>query len=174
MTISIIAAMAKNQVIGKEGKLPWKLGPDMKRFRELTIGKPVIMGRKTFESIGKALAGRVNIILTKRHDYQAADCIVTHSLEDALRAAGTGGNRADASLPPKPPEIMVIGGAEVYNLFLPHAKQMYLTYIHHEFEGDAFFPAFDPAEWQEITRQDFKADAQSPYSYSFVILERKR
>lgn len=162
MTISIIAAMAKNQVIGKDGKLPWKLGPDMKRFRELTIGKPVIMGRKTFESIGKPLAGRVNIILTNRRDYQAADCIVTHSLEDALRAAGTAS------------EIMVIGGAEVYNLFLPLAGRMYLTYIHHEFEGDAFFPAFDPAEWQEITRQDFRSDAQNPYSYSFVMLERKR
>ena len=161
MTISIIAAMAKNQVIGKEGKLPWKLAPDMKRFRALTLGKPVIMGRKTFESIGKPLAGRVNIILTNRHDYQAADCIVTHSLEDALRAAGNTS------------EIMVIGGAEVYNLFLPHAKQMYLTYIHHEFEGDTFFPKLDPAEWQEITRQDFTSDAENPYTYSFVTLKRQ-
>lgn len=161
MKISIVAAIAKNRVIGKNNRLPWRLPRDMQHFREVTTGKPVIMGRKTFESIGKALPGRKNIILTRDSNFRAEGCVVVHSVEEALAAAeGT-------------QEIMVIGGAEIYKAFLPRAERMYLTEIHADFEGDTYFPEYDPDEWQEKERQDFPADTENPYQYSFVVFERK-
>lgn len=124
------------------------------------MGKPIIMGRKTFESIGKPLPGRKNIILTRDKNYQAEDCIVVHSREEALSSAA---NNA---------EVMVIGGAEIYNEFLKSADRIYLTLIHADFDGDIYFPEIERQEWREKDREDFESDDKNPYSYSFITLER--
>ena len=161
MIISIIAGMDKNRLIGQGNRLPWRLPADMKHFRRHTLGKPVLMGRKTFESIGKPLPKRRNIILTRDLDYQAEGCVVTYSVEEALdTAAGC-------------EEIMVIGGASIYELFLPQADRLYLTYIHGCFEGDVYFPAFDIANWQEVKRVDRQPDEKNPHPYSFLFLHRR-
>jgi dihydrofolate reductase len=163
MIVSLIAAMAENRVIGIENKLPWKLPADMKWFREKTMGKPIVMGRKTFESFGaKPLPGRTNIIVTRDKNYQAENCIVVNSFDDALEAA----HGVD--------EVMIIGGASFYAQTLPYADRIYLTVIHQEFEGDAWFPAYESTRWQESTRIDCKADEKNPYDYSFLILERRK
>lgn len=162
MTISLIAVVARNRVIGKEGTLPWRLPADQKHFRDLTLGKPVIMGRKTFESIGKPLLYRKNIVLTHDLNYRAKGCIIVHSPQAALSAA-KGAN-----------EVMVIGGAEVYREFLPMTERIYLTELHADFEGDTYFPEFDHNEWQEKERQDFQPDEKNSYLYSFVVLDRKQ
>ena len=157
MIISLIAAIGKNNVIGKDNSLPWKLPEDMKRFKELTSGKPVIMGRKTFESIGKPLPNRKNIIITRDKNYRAKNCIVVHSVEGALKAAK--GNE----------EVMIIGGEQIFKLFLPIANRMYLTFIDEDFEGDAYFPDYNKNEWKEVKREEHEND----YKYVFVDLERK-
>jgi dihydrofolate reductase len=162
MLISIIAAMDENRLIGRDNALPWKLPADMGRFRKLTLGKPVVMGRKTFASIGKPLAKRINIIMTRDSDYQAEGCIVVHSPEAALAAA----NGHD--------EAMIIGGASVYAQFLPRADRLYLTRIHATFAGNAYFPDFDIADWREVERIDCPPDEQNPYPYSFILLERRK
>jgi len=160
MTISIIAALSDNGVIGKENDLPWRLPADMKHFKEVTMGKPVIMGRKTFESIGKKpLHGRKNIILTTRTGYKADGAHVVHSLEAAFEAAG------DAE------EVMVAGGSSIYKEALPRANRLYLTFIHEHFEGDTKFPDLNPANWTEIDREDHEKNAH-PYNFSFVTYER--
>jgi len=161
MKIAIVAALARNRVIGKNNRLPWRLPRDRRHFRELTMGKPVIMGRKTFASIGKALPGRKNIILTRDLNFRAEGGVVVHSSGEALKSAE--GSE----------EVMIIGGAEIYREFLPLAERMYLTLIHADFEGDAYFPKYDPNEWQEKERHDFPPDDENPYPYSFVLLERK-
>ena len=127
MIISLIAAIGKNRVIGKSNALPWKLPADMKHFQAMTKGKPVIMGRKTFESIGRPLPDRINIIITRDENYKAEGCIVAHSMEEALKAAE---NHKEA---------MIIGGSQIYKEFLPKANKMYLTSIDADFEGDAYF-----------------------------------
>ena len=131
MIISFVAAMGRNKAIGKDNSLPWKLPADMKHFKDLTKGKPVIMGRKTYESIGKPLPNRKNIILTRDKNYKSKQCIVVHSVEEALSAAGSS------------EEAMVIGGSQVYHKFLPRTNKMYLTIIGADFEGDAYFPDYD-------------------------------
>ncbi len=161
MIISIIAGMDKNRLIGQDNRLPWKLPADMKHFRRMTLGKPVLMGRKTFESIGKFLPKRTNIILTHDREYHAEGCVVTHCIEEALVAAKNH------------EEIMIIGGASIYALFLPRADRLYLTLIHHCFEGKVYFPAFNLADWQEVKRIDCQADEKNPYSYSFLFLHRR-
>ena len=155
-TISLIAALGKNRVIGNENKLIWNIPADMKRFREITSGKSVIMGRKTFESIGKPLPKRKNIIITRDKNYKADGCIVVHSLNGALKAAGDG-------------EIMVIGGAQIYAEFLPRANKMYLTIIGREFEGDAYFPEYNENEWKEVSRE---VHEENDLNYSFIDFER--
>ncbi len=162
MTISIIAAIGKNLVIGRNNKLPWSLPADMKRFKDLTLGKPVVMGQKTFESIGKPLSARTNIVLSHDKNFQASGCIVALSIEEAL------------SYLKGFDEIMIIGGSSVYEQFLPLAEKMYLTLIDEEFEGDAYFPRLDWNEWIETERISYKADEKNPYSYSFVNLKRKK
>lgn len=157
MIVSLIAAIGKNRVIGKDNSLPWKLPEDMKRFKELTIGKPVIMGRKTFESIGRPLPNRKNIILTRDKNYEAEGCKVVHSVEEALKFANAN-------------EVMVIGGAQIYKEFLPVANKMYLTLIDEDFEGDAYFPEYNIYEWGEVKRQEH----QGKYRFIFVDLERIR
>jgi dihydrofolate reductase len=156
--ISLIAAMARNRVIGRDGDLPWRLPEDLRHFRALTIGKPVIMGRKTCESLGRALPQRRNLVVTRQKDYKAAEGFtVCTSLEEALAAC------ADA------PEIMVIGGAEIYAQALARADRIYLTVIDHDFEGDAVFPVLGD-EWQEVEREE-RRDAAWPYR--FTRLERR-
>ena len=160
MIISIIAAMGKNRVIGKNNSLPWKLPADMKHFQDLTTGKPVIMGRKTFESIGKPLPNRKNIIMTKDQNYKAESYIVVHSIEEALKVAEND-------------EVMVIGGAQIYKEFLPRANKMHLTLIDADFEGDAYFPEYKIEEWEEIAYEEHERDAKNQYNYVFLTLKRK-
>lgn len=161
MRISLIVAMGENRVIGADNRMPWHLPADLKRFRQITMGKPMLMGRKTYESIGRPLPGRKNIILTSNPDYHAPGCVVVHSLEQAFQAA-------DAE------ELMVIGGSALYRECLPVAERLYLTQIHREFAGDTFFPEFDRAAWREVAREAIEADPDSGLSYSFLVLERDR
>lgn len=160
MIISIIAAISNNYVIGKDNQIPWHLPADFAYFKKNTLGKPIIMGAKTFESIGKALPGRKNIILHRDKNYKAEGCIVVDSIEAALEAA------RDAQ------EVMICGGASVYQQFLPMAQRLYLTYIDHDFAGDTFFPEFEKKEWREISREKHEPDQKNPYAYAFVVLER--
>lgn len=169
MIISLIAAMGNNRVIGINNTLPWRLPADLKHFKKITMGKPILMGRKTYESIGKPLPGRTNIIVTNDRDYQAPGCVVTHTVDEALAAAqGRAGTTATNG-----EEIMVIGGASFYEQLLPRAQRLYLTLIHEDFAGDAWFPAFNHAEWSEVEHTDCEPDEANPYHYSFVVLERK-
>jgi dihydrofolate reductase len=133
----LIVAASTNNVIGASGDLPWRLSADLKRFKELTMGKPIVMGRKTYDSIGRPLPGRQNIVVTRQTDYRPEGCTVVTSTEDALAAAG------DA------PEVMIIGGGHIYQAFMPMADRIYLTRVHAEIEGDTFLPGIDDAEWQE-------------------------
>ncbi|MDE0085627.1 MAG: dihydrofolate reductase [Candidatus Poribacteria bacterium] len=167
MQISMIAAIDKNRLIGNGPHIPWRLPADLKHFRDMTIGKPVVMGRKTFETLPRPLAKRRNIILTRNHDYKAPEgCIVAHSVEDVIKTAQTLSENNTT-------ELMVCGGAPIYAAFLPHASRLYLTQIHATFEGDVYFPAFDWNEWKEVKRTDCEADEKNPYSYSFLFLEKK-
>ena len=159
MTVSLIVAASQNGVIGKNNRLPWKLPADLKRFKQLTMGHPVIMGRKTFESIGKPLPGRTNIVVTHQAGFQACGALAAHSLEEALR------------LCENTEEVSVIGGASIYEQALPLADRIYLTLIHQDFEGDTTF-RWDKYQWKELSRQDFQPDANNPYPYSFLTLER--
>lgn len=160
--ISIIVAADENWLIGKQGSLPWKLPADLKHFRDLTTGNAVIMGRKTYDSIGRPLPNRTNIILSKNANLNIPGCVVVRSIEEALRAV------------PDDKEIFIMGGAEIYKQFLPFAQKICLTRVHHRFEGDIFFPKPGLSEWTEIERQDFKTDDKNLYDYSFITLERTR
>lgn len=160
MKLSIIAALSENYVIGKDNQLPWHLPADLKRFKKITWGKPILMGRKTYESIGRPLPGRRNIIVTRNPDFQAEGCEIVHSLDQGL------------SLVRDSAEVMVIGGAELFAQALPRASCMYLTVIHQHIEGDCFFPRWDAKQWREVERADFVADSKSHQGYSFVVLER--
>lgn len=158
--ISFVVAMDSKGLIGRDNALPWRLPADLKHFKALTLGKPVIMGRKTYESIGKPLVDRLNIVVTRNPDYQAPGCVVAHSAQAALDAAGSA------------QEIMVIGGAQLYRELLPQAERLYITRIAATFEGDAWFPALEAGAWRERERRDCEADDKNPYAYSFVVLER--
>jgi dihydrofolate reductase len=166
--ISIIVAMDKNRLIGRNGRLPWRLPDDMKWFREQTMGKPMVMGRKTFESIPdrfRPLPGRHNIVLTRQRDtrqrdYEAEGVTVVHTIEAALAAAGA----VD--------EIVVIGGADLYGQLLPQTKRLYLTLIDAEFTGDAYFPAIEGTAWREIYRQEHPVDERHDFPFTWLILER--
>ncbi len=160
MQISIIAAIAQNNVIGRDNKLPWHIPNDLKHFKELTMGKSMLMGRKTFESIGRALPGRRNLILTRDKAFTAKNAEIYHSIEEALAAVE--GEE----------ELMVIGGAQLFKILLPKASRLYLTYIHEDIKGDAYFPKWDQAKWREVIRQDFAKTDQVPFHYSFVNFER--
>jgi len=161
--ISMIAAVADNRVIGNKNTIPWHMPADFKYFKETTLGKTVVMGLNTFNSIGgKPLPGRKHIILSNDPNYTPpADCVVARSIDEVVEMV------KDIS------EVMICGGASVYRQFLPLAKRLYLTYVHASPEGDTYFPEVNPAEWNEVKRTDFKADEKNMYDYSFVILERK-
>ena len=159
-SIAIVVAMAENRVIGRDGGLPWRLPADMARFRSLTMGKPIVMGRRTHESIGRALDGRRNIVVTRRAGYRAPGCTVAASLEAALEAA------ADAA------EVAVIGGASIYEMALPVADRVHLTLVHASIDGDVRFPHIEPADWREVSRLERGADARNRYDVSFIELAR--
>ena len=161
MLISFVVAMGKNKVIGKNNSLPWTMPADMKRFKELTLNKPVIMGRKTFESIGKPLPKRKNIVITHDKNYDAEGCIVAHSIDEALNAAGNA------------KEAMVIGGSQIFREFFSKANKIYLTIIEHNFDGNIKVPEYDITEWEETSYEEHEKDAENPYDYSFIALERK-
>lgn len=148
-------------MIGIENRLPWRLPADMKWFRQHTLGKPIIMGRKTFESFGgKPLPDRLNIVISRDQNYHARDAVVVHDIEQAIAAAGA------------VEEVMIIGGASFYQQMLPLADRLYLTYVHTQVTGDAWFPAFDLRQWREIQREDRPADDRNPFAHSFCIYER--
>ncbi|MGD8743012.1 MAG: type 3 dihydrofolate reductase [Granulosicoccaceae bacterium] len=162
MKISLIAAMADDRVIGIHNSLPWKLPADMQWFRRHTLGKPVVMGRKTFDSFGgRPLPQRTNIVVTSDRDYVAEGAVVVHSIDEALQAAG------DAD------EVMVIGGASFYEQLLPRADRFYITQVHGRFEGDAWFPEYESYGWREVAREEYAADDNNPYAMTFMILERE-
>jgi dihydrofolate reductase len=162
--ISLIAAFAKNGVIGKGNQMPWHVPGDLKRFRELTRGHPVIMGRKTFESIGKPLPQRRNIVVTRNQGFSAPGTETASSLQEAIsRAQGPGSE-----------EIFIIGGAEIYRLALESglADRLYLTQIEREYEGDAFFPKWEPAHFRETAREDHREGPDYPVPLSYIVLDR--
>lgn len=160
MRISLVVAMSRNRVIGVNNQLPWRLPEDLKYFRTITWGKPIVMGRRTHESIGRPLPGRHNIVVTRNRDYPATGCAVVDSLDAAWKAADSA-------------EVMVIGGAEVFAQTLPQAERLYLTLVDADFEGDTFFPEYDPDQWQELERCCHSQCANNPYRYCYLTLERK-
>jgi len=164
--IALIWAMARNRVIGRENTLPWRLPADMQHFRRLTLQHPVIMGRKTFESLGRPLPERVNIVISREPGYSASGCRVAGTLDEAIQIARS-------QLPPHDPQLFVIGGENLYAQMLPRADRLYVTLVDADVEGDARFPEFDWSEWREIDRQDHPADEKNVYACTFVTLERK-
>ena len=168
MKLSMIVAMAHNRVIGLDNKMPWHLPADLQWFKKTTLGSPIIMGRKTYDSIGRPLPGRLNIILSRNTDLKIEGCSVVNSLSDAMDAAKS----ADKGLDKEVEEIFITGGAHLYEKFLQDADCLYLTLIDAELDGDTFFPDYTQYEWKEIDRIDNPADEKNPYPYSFVTLER--
>ena len=160
--ISLIVAASTNNVIGNKGGLPWRLSSDLKRFKALTMGKPIVMGRLTHESIGRPLPGRQNIVITRNPNYIAEGCDVVTSVDAALDMA------ADAV------EVMIIGGSQLYAEFLPRADRIYLTRVHAEVDGDTFLPELDADQWRQISAQELEADEVNDYSIEFSVLERNQ
>ena len=158
--LSLLVAASENGVIGRDSGMPWHLPDDLKHFKALTLGKPVLMGRRTFDSIGRPLPGRTNLVLTRSRDWSVAGVTVVPDLEAAIRAAGSA------------PELVVAGGAQIYTLALPRATRIYLTRIHAVIEGDTRLPDIDIARWRETARELHPVDARHPYAMSFVTLER--
>jgi dihydrofolate reductase len=157
--ITLVVAVADSGVIGRDNTLPWHLPDDLKRFKRLTMGKPVVMGRKTFESIGKPLPGRQNIVVTRETNYHRDGIVVAHGVDEAVRAA------ADA------PEIMVIGGADLFRLFAPRAVRIHLTRVHGDIAGDVMWPALDDT-WRLVSREPHDADERHAYAMTFEVWEK--
>lgn len=160
--ITIIAAIGKNNALGKNNQLIWHLPADLKRFKKITTGNSIIMGRKTFESLGKPLPNRVNIIITRNPKYTTKNGIVVHSLKEAIKIA------------PKEKQIFIIGGAQIYKQALPIADKLDLTFVHKDFDADAFFPEINLSVWEEEKRENFKANEKNKYDYSFVSFKRRK
>jgi len=159
--ISIIVAMASNRVIGRDNRLPWHLPADLKHFKAVTMGKPMVMGRRTWESLPGLLPGRRHIVITRNEHYSAEGAELAHSLEQALAVAG------DVE------EVMIVGGADLYAQALPLADRLYLTLVDIEAEGDAFFPPIDERDWKEVSNEAHQADDKNPFPYRFRLLARK-
>ncbi|UDL04314.1 type 3 dihydrofolate reductase [Marinobacter sp. CA1] len=169
MRTALIVAMARNRVIGRNNALPWYLPGDLRYFKQATMGKPIIMGRKTWESIGRPLPGRLNVVISRNPQWSAPEGIPTvRSLAEALVKA-----EAQAELEGGD-EVMVIGGGQIYAEALPQVDRMYITQVHADVEGDAWFPEVDWDQWEEIGREDFSASDNNPYDYSFVVYQRLR
>jgi len=162
MKISLIVAMASNRAIGLNNQMPWHLSADLKRFKKITLGSPILMGRKTYESIGRPLPGRANIIISRNPSYSQPGCLVFNDIEKALESCG------DSE------EVFVIGGSDFYKSMLPVADTLYLTQIHQDFPGDTFFPEIDSEQWIEVEREDIQDDPDVAFSYSFLKLEKRR
>ena len=163
MILSIIAALTTNNVIGRDNGLPWRQSTDLKRLKNLTMGHHMIMGRKTWDSVGKALPGRTSVVITRREDFQAEGAIVVQSLEEAIELVEKSGDD----------EPFIAGGAEIFQQSMHRADRMYLTRIHVELEGDTFFPDFDDVtEWRLTDSEHFEADEKNQYPYSFLTYER--
>ena len=159
-SLEFVVAVAENDVIGRANGLPWRLSADLRRFKAITLGHSVLMGRKTFESIGRALPGRRNLVLTRKAPFAAEDCVIVDSLPAAIAAAGDG-------------TLMVIGGAEIYRKCLPFAAKIHLTVVHTRIaDGDAFFEGWRDPAWRETFRERHRADEKNSFDYSFVTLER--
>lgn len=162
MKISLIVAMASNRVIGRDGQMPWHLSADLQRFKQITLGSPILMGRKTFEAIGRPLPGRQNLIISRNSDYQIPGCLVFDDMQKALQAVASSD------------ELFVIGGATLYEALLPYADYLYLTVIDKAFAGDTYFPETDPAVWHEISREHISNDRSVDFSYSFLKLQNRQ
>ena len=163
MIVSLIAAMDRRRGIGLDNQLPWRLSADLKRFRALTMGHHIIVGRKTFESIGKPLAGRQMVVITRDIGFQAEGCLVSHSPEEAIQLARTRGEN----------EVFICGGAEIYNQSIAQSDRLYLTLIDAEVEADTFFPEFDEQEWQEREAVFHPLDEKNQFPFTFKLLVRK-
>jgi dihydrofolate reductase len=159
--LTMIAAAAENNALGKDNDLIWHISEDLKRFKRLTSGHAIIMGRKTFESMPKALPNRTNIVLTNKKEYQPEGATVVHTLEDALNLV-----KDDA-------QPFIIGGGEIYRLFMSYCDRIELTRVHHNFEADVFFPEIDLNQWKEIARENIAATNEQPYDYSYITFEKK-
>jgi dihydrofolate reductase len=159
--LSIIAAISENGVIGRDNRLPWHMPADLAHFKRLTMGKPILMGRRTWESLPGLLPHRTHVILTRDRDYLAEGGFVVHSIAEAVNFAG------DAE------ELMVVGGANLYAQTLPLASRMYLTVVHDYFDGDTAFPDYEKADWREVFREEHGADERNPHAYSFATFERR-
>ncbi|MCA9731605.1 MAG: dihydrofolate reductase [Deferribacteres bacterium] len=162
MPISIIVAMARNRVIGRDNELPWRLSDDLKLFKKHTMGNTIVMGRKTWQSIGRPLPGRTNVVLTRDAAFSVPGCEVVHSFDEILALDAPG------------KEIFIIGGAAVYANALPHASQLYLTEVEADIQGDVFFPPLDLSLWQETQKQHFLKNANNQFNFVFRLLEKKR
>lgn len=156
--ISFVVAMDENRAIGKDNDLPWYLPNDLKHFKKTTMGKPIVMGRKTYESIGKPLPGRENIVVTRDESYKAEGTTIVHSVDEVLKINAE--------------EICVIGGTEIFNMFLPAADRLYITEIHHTFDADTYFPELSADEWKEVSRKEGIVDEKNKYPHEFVVYEK--
>lgn len=165
MKVAFVVAVAKNNAIGVNNTLPWHLPEDLKFFKRVTMGKPVIMGRTTYDSIGKPLPGRPNIVVTRNRDYRADGTTVVHSLEEALQTA-------QKLMPEGQHEATIIGGAQIFDEAFPRADRLYYTEVDAEPKADTFFPEFDRTQWREVSREDHAADERNAYPYSFVVMDR--
>jgi len=161
--ISLLVAMDQNRIIGKDNQLPWHLPEDLSYFKKVTMGHPIIMGRKTFESIGRVLPGRQNVIVTRNLHFSHDGCIVLHSIEEVKAFADTANG-----------EVFVIGGSEIFQEILPYADRLYITKIEHTFSGDAYFPDFNEADWMLISSEKGPKNEKNPYDYYFQVYERRR
>ncbi len=159
--ISLLVAMDRNQLIGKNNDLPWRLPADLAYFKRVTMGHTIIMGRKTYDSIGRPLPGRENIIVTRDTSYKAEGCKVIHSIEEIVKM----NQQTDQ-------ELFVIGGAEIFKEILPHSDRLYITEINKEFEGDTYFPAFEKDKWKVTSREQGIKDEKNPYDYTFLVYEK--
>jgi dihydrofolate reductase len=163
MIVSILVAMDERRGIGRDNRLPWRLSSDLKRFRELTMGHHIIVGRKTFESIGKPLPGRETIVVTRDTDYRAEGCLVARSLEEAIEMARERGES----------EVFICGGAAIYRDSLAASDRMYLTLVHAEVNADTFFPEWNAGEWVELESADREADEKNQYPFTFKLLVKR-
>ena len=166
MKLAMIAAVAENNAIGINNKMPWYLPGDLRYFKAVTMGKPIIMGRKTFDSLKKPLPGRTNIVITRDQNWHHGGVKVVHSMDDAIALAES------VSLINGNQEVMIIGGEQIYRMALEKADRLYLTRVHQSFEGDAFFPELNESQWQETSRQDLRSEDENPITYSYLVLDR--
>lgn len=160
MRLSLIVAVSENRVIGRDGQLPWRLSADLRRFKRLTMGHHIIMGRRTFESIGRLLPGRTMVVVTRQADYEAGEALVAHGIDEALGLAASDD------------QVFIIGGGEIYRQALPAVNRIFMTQVHTQIQGDAFFPELQLDDWQLVEQSQHPADEQNEYEHSFVVYDR--